>query len=285
MYAQVNGIKLYYEVSGNKEPVVMTLHGGPGIGDGGDNKKMFAPMEDDFSFIYFDQRGNGRSDDAPVHTYNHDQIIEDTEALRRHLGITRMALSGGSYGGMLAMEYALKYPANVSHMILRGTAASNALQRYAFENALAAELPGVDREMLENLFYGRMTSDDDLKDHFAKIYPLYAKTYTPEKARLLFERKQFRYLTHNAFFQTAFPAYDIRSRLREIQPPTLILAGRHDWITPLKFAQELEQGIPNSRLIIFEEAGHSINTDMPEKFRQVVWTFLKTADLSDPILA
>ncbi|MBN1357022.1 alpha/beta hydrolase [bacterium] len=275
MFARINGVQLYYEVSGKGIPVVMTLHGGPGIGDGGDNKRMFKLLEDEFTFVYFDQRGNGQSDDANPSTYTHRQIVEDTESLRRHLGIGRMALSGGSYGGMLAMEYALVYPDNLTHMILRGTAASSALQEYAFENALAAGLPGVSRSMLENLFYGHMKSDDDLKEHFARIYPLYSRKYTPGKARKLFEQKRFRHLTHNAFFQHAFPEYDIRARLKDIRVKTLIMTGRHDWITPLKFAGELRDGLPNARLEIFEDAGHSINADMPDQFREVIRSFLK----------
>lgn len=275
MYAVINGVRLYYEVHGNGELTVMTLHGGPGIGDGNDNRKMFKSLEDTFTFIYFDQRGNGRSDDADPFTYTHQQIVEDTETLRQYLGIGKMVLSGGSYGGILALEYALKYPNNLTHLILRGTAASNELQQYAFRNALQAELPGITNEMLENLFFGRMKSDDDLREHFALIYPLYSKKYSPEKARELFRRKRFRHKTHNAFFRYAFPRYDIRRQLHRITIPTLILAGRHDWITPLPFARELAQNIPNSRLVVFEEAGHSIYSDAPELFESTVRQFLK----------
>ncbi|HPQ38746.1 MAG TPA: alpha/beta hydrolase [bacterium] len=278
MEVELNGVRIYYEVEGQGTRTVMTLHGGPGIGDGNDNKGMFTPLHDEFRFVYFDQRGNGRSGDADPSTYTHEQIVEDTEALRIHLKLDSFSLSGGSYGGMLAMEYALKYPERVDRMILRGTAASSELQQYAFENALKSNLEGINESMLRNLFYGRMTSDDDLKLHFARIYPLYSKKYTPEKAAKLFERKQFRYQTHNAFFRHAFPSYDIRDQLQDIRAPTLILAGRHDWITPLKFARELAEGIPGARLEIFEEAGHSINADMPEKFREVVRRFLRGDD-------
>ncbi len=277
MFTEINGVKIHYEVAGDKPPVVMTLHGGPGIGDGGDNKNMFKFLEDEFTFVYFDQRGNGQSDDADTSTYTHDQMVEDTEALRKHLGIDKMVLSGGSYGGMLAMEYAIKYPEHLSGMFLRGTAASNELQKYALKNAMDSGLPGINQDMLFNLFYGRMSSDEDLKNHFARIYPLYSKKYTPEKARKLFERKRFRYLTHNAFFSREFPNYDIRHRLKDIQVNTLIMAGRDDWITPISFAQELADGIPLARLEIFENAGHSINADMPEKFREVVRKFIQSS--------
>lgn len=275
MFQQINGVRTHLEIVGEGQPTVITLHGGPGIGDGDDNKNMFKGLHDRFRFVYFDQRGNGRSDDADPCTYTHDQIVEDTETIRDFIGEDKVILSGGSYGGILAMEYALKYPDRVAGMILRGTAASSELQMYAFKNALQADLPGINEQMLRNLFFGHMQDDEDLKTHFSYIYPLYSKKYTPEKAKKLFERKQFRSKTHNAFFQHAFPRYDIRNRLGDIVAPTLILAGKHDWITPLRFAQELADGIPGAELVVFEEAGHSINSDMPEKFQRVVKEFLE----------
>lgn len=271
---KVNGTELYYEIAGEGK-TVLTMHGGPGIGDHGDNKKMFTRLEDEFKFVYYDQRGNGKSMHNDPSTYTHDVFVEDADQLRQALDLGTVALSGGSYGGILALEYALKYPGQISHMVLRGTAASFELQQAAFTNALASDLPGVNAEMLENLFYGRMKDDDDLRDHFAKIYPLYSKTYTPEKGKELFARKKFWAATHNAFFSEAFPNYDIRDRLHEITVPTLILAGRHDWITPLKFAQELADNIPSAELIIFENAGHSIHSDEPDKFYSVTREFLR----------
>jgi len=273
MWADINGTRLYVEEAGEGKPV-LTLHGGPGIGDLGDNKKMFEPMEGEYRFVYFDERGNGQSDDAPIETYTHEQYVADAEALRLHLDLGPIALSGGSYGGIIAMEYALRHPEPLTHMILRGTAASFELQDAALANALEAGLPGVDRDMLENLFFGRMKDDDDLKEHFAKILPLYSTKHDPDKVKALLARKRFRARTHNAFFRDAFPKYDIRDRLHEIEVPTLILAGKHDWITPLKFAEELADHLPNVKLVVFEDAGHSINSDQPEKFRAVTREFL-----------
>lgn len=278
MFIEINGTRLYVETAGEGEPV-LTLHGGPGIGDRGDNKKMFEPLEGSYRILYYDQRGNGRSDDAPEETYTHAQYVADAEALRAHFGLERMFLSGGSYGGIIGLEYALVHPERLRAMILRGTAASRALQDAALENALKADLPGVTREMLENLFFGRMKDDDDLREHFAKIFPLYTKKFDPEKMKEVFGRKRFRARTHNAFFQKAFPAYDIRDRLEEIETPTLILAGRHDWITPLRFAEELAAGLKNVKLVIFENAGHSIHSDDPENFRAQTRAFLENPDV------
>jgi len=275
VFATINGAKLYYEIAGQGEPV-LTLHGGPGIGDLGDNKKMFATLEDKFQFIYYDQRGNGQSEQCDPATYTHDQYVLDAEGLRSHLGLDRVAVSGGSYGGIIALEYALQFPSSIKCMVLRGTAASYALQQRAFENALERKLPEVTEELLESLFFGQMKDNDDLKDKFSKICPLYSLSYNPDKVKELIDRKLFFAETHNAFFTREFPRYDIRHRLGEIQPPTLIMAGRYDWITPIEFAEELAAGIPHSKLALFENAGHSIHSDEPEKFYQIVTDFLTT---------
>jgi proline iminopeptidase len=273
VYITINGAKLYVETAGEGMNV-LTLHGGPGIGDLGDNKKMFASLEDRYRFVYYDQRGNGKSEHVDPATYTHEQYVADAEELRTRLELGRPVLSGGSYGGIIALEYALRHPGNISRMILRGTAASHELQEAALTNALNAGLEGVDREMLEDLFYGRMRDDDDLAEHFMKILPLYSTSYTPEKGAELRERKKFWAATHNAFFQREFPKYDIRDRLGEIEVPVLILAGRQDWITPLRFAEEIFEGIPNARLVIFEKTGHSINSDDPENFRRATIEFI-----------
>ncbi|MBN2054270.1 alpha/beta fold hydrolase [bacterium] len=275
MFITVNNARIYYEIAGTGKNV-LTMHGGPGIGDHGDHKKMFQTMEDRFRFVYYDQRGNGQSEHCDPSTYTHDQNVEDAEALRKALDLGPVALSGGSYGGILALEYALKYPAGLKCMILRGTAASYELQDAAFTNALNSNLPGVTREILEDLFYGRMKSNDDLRDKFSMIYPLYSTTYNPEKLTKMLARKEFYAATHNAFFTTAFPNYDIRGRLSEIRTPTLILAGRHDWITPMKFARELADNMPNAYLEIFEQSGHSIHSDEPDKFYRVTEEFLNS---------
>ena len=273
MFAEVNGCKLYYEIAGSGRPV-LTMHGGPGIGDHQDNKKMFGDFEDLGQFIYYDMRGNGKSSHHPPETYTHEFFCQDAESLRQHLELGMVAIGGGSYGGILALEYALRYQRNVTRILLRGTAASYELQTAAIENALAKNLDGVDRPLLERLFYGQMKDDDDFRDHFAKIFPLYSTTYDPSRLKELLAKKVFHSATHNAVFRHEFPKYDIRERLHEIKVPVLIMAGRHDWITPATFAEELAELLPNAQLEIFEDSGHMLHRDEPERFKRVITDFL-----------
>src|SRR5205823_8034411 len=128
-----------------------------------------APLADELALITFDHRGCGRSDEAPEETYSHAQFAADADALRARLGYERIPVLGTSYGGFIAQEYALRYPDRLTHLILVDTAPSHDHHEAAKRNALAGDLPGIDREMLDRLFSGRVESDADFRRCFAAI--------------------------------------------------------------------------------------------------------------------
>ncbi|WP_158764052.1 prolyl aminopeptidase [Mycoplasma sp. NEAQ87857] len=111
---------LYYEVSGNPNgyPIIF-LHGGPGGNVNDKCRRFFDPNF--YKIILFDQRGCGKSKPfASLVNNTTNDIVEDVEKLRLHLNLDQVALFGGSWGTTVALLYAIKYPKNVSSMILRG---------------------------------------------------------------------------------------------------------------------------------------------------------------------
>lgn len=269
----VNGVTLVVESFGRGVPL-LTLHGGPGLsGRAGDVATFARYAEFGFHVVCYDQRGSGESEGRPP--YSHEQWVEDAEALRRHFGWGPMVVTGGSYGGHIALEYALRYPENVIALILRDTAASNAYQEQAIERALAAHLPGVDRDMLLRLFEGRVRDDEEFRRSYAAIQPLYTVSFDARKAEERLSAIRFRHETHNWAFSRNQPRFDLTPRLGEIRVPTLVLCGRHDWITPLAASEEIARGIPGARLVVFDESGHGPQNEEPEKFHRVVREFLR----------
>lgn len=116
----MNGEKLWYESEGKGPPLVL-ISGGPGA-----PHDIFHPwfsvLADRYRVIYFDAFGRGKSDRArSPKEYTFDRDVEDLEGLRKALGLSKMAVLGFSYGGMVAQAYALKYPGRVSHLILADT--------------------------------------------------------------------------------------------------------------------------------------------------------------------
>jgi proline-specific peptidase len=272
MWAEINGIRLFYEVRGSG-PAIMTLHGGPGISDHRSNLAAFGDLADSFTVVAYDHRGSGLSEGEPP--FSHEQWVADCEALRRHLGLGKVVMIGGSYGGFLTLEYALRYPENLAAVILRDTAASFKYDARATETALNSGLPGIDRESMRRFMEGYVIDNEDFKQLWLATQPLYTVAFDPEEARRKAESIRFRYQTHNYTFQHVFPGWDIVDRLKEIQVPVLVTVGRHDWITPVEASEELHRHLPDSELVIFEQSGHSPQFEEKAKYLATVRDFIR----------
>lgn len=266
----VNGVGLVYDDAGSGTAFV-TLHGGPGMGSRRGDWTTFQPLTDTYRLISYDQRGNGESDGGEP--YSHEQFVADLEALRQKLGLGKIVLLGGSYGGYIALEYALRHQENLHALILRDTAANNRYRDTSMDRALASGFP-MDEERLERLFAGRVGSDDDFRESFRMIQPLYNVTRDPEAEAARLEQIPFRFETHNWAFSRNQADYDITEKLKTVRTPTLVTVGRHDWITPLEASEELASALPNSELVVFEHSGHSPQLEETDRYLSVVRDFL-----------
>lgn len=275
MWAEVNGTRLHYDMVGSGPPL-LCLHGGPGMSSNQAYLRWLQPLADEFTIVAHDHRGCGRSDEAPDATYTHEQLVADADALRAHLGFERIALIGRSYGGFIAQEYALRHQDRLTHLILQDTAPSHQHHDQAKANALASNLPGIDRTMLERLFAGEVESNEDFRRCFAAIQPLYATTWDPEEGERRLNAIPWRYRTHNALFGRALPKYDLRARLPEIKVPTLVFCGRHDWITPLAESELIASLIPNARLVVFDHSGHDPMAEENDRYLAILRDFLRS---------
>ena len=267
---QVNGVSLAYDEAGSGVAFV-TLHGGPGMGSRKGDWNTFQPLTDTCRLISYDQRGNGESDGGEP--YSHEQFASDLEALRQELSLGKLILLGGSYGGYIALEYALRHQDNLHALILRDTAANNRYKDTSMQRALESDFP-VDKGRLERLFAGEVESNEDFSESFKMIQPLYTVTYDPAKDAERLAQIPFRFETHNYAFSRNQADFDITEALREVQTPTLITVGRHDWITPLEASEELAEVLPNSELVVFENSGHSPQLEETERYLNVVRDFL-----------
>ncbi len=267
---QVNGVNLTYDDAGTGVAFV-TLHGGPGMGSRKGDWTTFQPLTDSYRLISYDQRGNGDSDGGEP--YSHEQFVADLESLRQELGLGKIVLLGGSYGGYIALEYALRYQHNLHALVLRDTAANNRYQGTSMERSLASEFP-MDKERLERLFAGKVKSDDDFSESFAMIQPLYNVDYDPAEGAERLAQIPFRYETHNWAFSRNQADFDITEALRGVRTPVLVTVGRHDWITPLEASEELAAVLPNSELIVFDHSGHSPQLEETDRYLGVVRDFL-----------
>jgi proline iminopeptidase len=128
-FMSLRDVSLFVKTIGHGYPMVM-MHGGPGL----DHTTMlsFRPCADQFTLVFYDHRCNGRSMGAPVSSMMWENLTADAEALREALCFEKWAVLGQSFGGSVALEYALRYPERLSHLLLIDTCGD---MRWAQENA------------------------------------------------------------------------------------------------------------------------------------------------------
>lgn len=279
MKINVNDITLDVSVDGPGDaPVMIAHHGGPGIGSAVQVRPQFMPFSAVARVVTYDARGSGSSPLVPP--YTHRQWAADVDAVRAGLGVDKIIMCGHSYGGFIALEYALRYPGRVSGLILEDTAAqSGGLSSVAIDNALASSRVNIDQGTLERVMSGQCRDDEDLKTCFLAMLPLYDYQPRAEATSQALEECAFHADTHNWAFSRNQPEYDVVHQLSSIKCPTLVLVGRHDWITPVEAAEEIANGIPGAQLVVFEKSGHAPGVEEAARFQDAVRSFLADHDL------
>jgi proline iminopeptidase len=174
----------------------------------------------------------------------------------------------------MAMEYAIRYPDRVAALVLRDTAADNSHAALARQNALASDRVTIDMAKFDRIDEGRVRDDEDLKDCWREILPLYDFHYDPDATERKVQATPYRYEAHNYAFSKNLPGWDITPQLASIAVPTLVTVGRTDWITPVSCSETIVERIPDARLAIFEESGHSPQIEQAEEWTATVREFL-----------
>jgi proline iminopeptidase len=284
MRAPIRDTEIFFDIDGaglvaegpcmRERHTAMLVHGGPG-GDHSTLKARYGYMAQKMQLVYFDQRGQGRSARGDPARYTLEENVEDMEALRRYLGLGPIVSIGTSYGGMVVMAHAARYPEAVSHLIVIAAVAHSGYVERAKQ--IVAERGTPEQIALcEDLFAGRLDSAEKMRHYFEVMNSLYALRDDPALSKLGLARV---ILSPEALNRGQGPSgflrsTDLRPQLGSIRAPTLIIAGRHDWICPPEFSEEIHRLIPGSDLRIFEDSSHSISGDEPQKFADVIAGFL-----------
>ena len=260
------GFQTWYEIVGEREEPgrlpLLCLHGGPGSTHDG-LEPLRALAGQGRRVVFYDQLGSGDSDrpeDPALWTPN--TFLDQLRTVREALGLERLLLFGSSWGGMLALEYALTRPPGLEALVLNSTPAS--APRWAEETGrLAAELPpGLDEKEAAKEYWRR---------HVCRLEP------EPEplrRSRAKFGKQVYEAMWGpNEFTVTGtLKDWDVSARLGEIQIPTLITSGRHDECTPA-LVDVLHRGIAGSEWVLFEESAHMPHLEETERYLEVVGAF------------
>ena len=284
MFADVRGTRIFFDVDGVgvsfeggralERKTAFLIHGGPGVDHIG-MKAVHKGLETRMQLVFFDQRGHGRSAPGDPARYTLDETVEDMEALRRYLGLGPIVAIGASYGGMVAMAHAARYPDAVSHLVLSGTASHKGLLTRASEIVAERGTPA-QIAMLAELINGNLDTCDKLTEYFKVMGPLYSQSFDEVAFVKNVGRTSFNVeIARRAFAPGGHTqTFDLRDELKSITAATLILAGRHDFICAPEFSVELHRLIRGSTLKIFENSSHNIGADEPQRYLDAIAGFL-----------
>lgn len=258
-YAESDGVKIYYEIKGEGEPLVF-LHGF------GLNRKMWQYQIDYFSQKYMtiaiDARGHGKSD-SPVTDHAREHRVSDTLNVINHAKLDRVHLIGLSMGGGDALSLAIDHPDRLLSLTLAGTVAAGwkASKRYKDYSDIAKS-DGVDRARV--IFRKMVTSyyesrNKELKERLAAIVDEFNGIYWLDPMKGKYKVRDDLLLVHN------------------INTPTLIIIGQNDiFFRPL--AEKLTADIAGAGLEVIKDSGHMVNMEKPKEFNRVLESFLNSLD-------
>ena len=271
--------EIYWEESGNPDglPVVF-LHGGPGAGSAPNHRRFFDPAA--YCIVIFDQRGAGRSSPlGEIRENTTPLLIADMEQLRRHRGIERWLVFGGSWGSKLALAYAEAHPERCLGLFLRGIFLCRSQEidwflyglRAFFPEAwetFAAHIPADERADLLGAYHRRLMDPDPAVHRPAarawSVYEGSCSTLLPsretvdyfagEVVALGLARMEAHYFAHDIFLPDN-ALLDNVARIRHL--PAVIVQGRYDAVCPVVSAYELHQAWPEAEYVVVPDAGHS----------------------------
>lgn len=143
-YVAVDQGKLFYQSVGAGSTPIIVLHGGPGMLDSSSLMPQMLELAKNQQVIFYDQLGSGKSSETKMGTnyFTTTQFVKDLEALRRSLGFKKFIIVGHSWGGLLAMNYAIQHPEHVSGLILMSTAPADYKGQLAFANKVTEKYKG-----------------------------------------------------------------------------------------------------------------------------------------------
>ncbi len=274
----LNGVNIHYNIRG-KGPVLIAHSGGPGA-DARDWDD-FAGIDDFLTIVSIHPRGSGLSGPAAGDAYLLPDYAADVESLRVHLGLEKPMLMGWSHGGMVAQQYACTYPDAISKLILFDTSAyfgeflndvEASVQEFKdepwYEDSLAA---------LKSEWAGEYETDEDMGKLWQSEKKFYFSKFN-QRAQAYCERTKdslIKVAPLRVFNEKEAPTFDLRPSLKKIKVSTLVIVGRHDFITNVAMAEEMVKNIPHARMEIFEDSGHYGFVEEPEKFHRVVKAFVE----------
>jgi len=261
---KANKITINYEQQGSGEPLVLIPYL---TGDNACYTFQVADYAKHFTCISFDPRGTGESD-KPAGAHSTELYADDVSAFMRAIGIERAHVMGLSLGAATSLWLAAKYPEKVKTLSVHSAwTKTDLFIKTTIESwqILAHALGNVQDLVIKGIFPWCLTPDLFVKKpEYIESLATFVKS-RPVQPLEAFDQQVQAVLTH-----------DVESQLNKISAPTLITFGRYDLITSVRFAEPLRSKIPNTEMIVFEDASHTPIYEKVDEFNQRTIAFLES---------
>jgi proline iminopeptidase len=284
---RVGTASLYAREIGRGQPLIV-LHGGPDF-DHGYLLPDLDRLADAFRLIYYDQRGRGKSaDDLRAEDVTMASDVDDLDKIRQHFQLASTGLLGHSWGTVLALEYALRHPDRVSHLILMNPAPASAADLVVFRQFYLQKL-GADMDRQGAILKSRAYQEGDpetvaarYRIHFTPALTRaqdYEKLMATMKAGFISQGKdgivKARAVEERLMQDTwELKGYDLMPKLAALRMPALVIWGDHDFI-PVEIATHIARAIPGARLVTLKDCGHFAYLECPSDVRTAFDDFFR----------
>lgn len=274
----VNGTNLYIKEIGTGSPIIV-VHGGPGL-----NHSYFLPHLNSLAkkhrLIFYDQRACGNSSGNLDSTQmNLHLFVEDIEAIRNNLNLDKISILAHSWGGLVAMKYAVKYSKNINSLILSNSVSPKFGEFEKETNQrLKVRIPKEDSILRSEILKSAEFKSGNL-EAYTRLFklsfkPSFYNSTSHEKMQLILpsdflsKRKVLFYMSKE------LSAYDFYEDLKNISCSTLVIHGDYDGM-PLELSEKIQKNITNSKLVIIKNAGHFPFIDKTKHYIDAITKFLK----------
>ena len=282
----VDAVKIWYCVVGDG-PTLVVQGGGWGTGSAY-LQETVKPLERHFRVVYYDTRGSGRSSrPAMASQVSVGHMVQELEDLGSHLDLSNFALLGHSHGAYIALNYALRHCEYLSSLILIApqVGVRELLEDVNRNLANLMEIPKYKEAALSWRPKIEPKNDKEFSDWLRKVFPLYF--HDPEIGMESWDRMKLDLIARDTgrAVNVSNLRYAVRGRLGEIKIPSLILVGRHDFITSPKQSQMIMNDIKDSQMIVCEKSGHFPWLEEPELVFESIqrFVFKNTVRLSSSV--
>lgn len=282
----INGINHWFRILGaGKSAVPMVfVHGGPGGSSYQFEQTAARDLARDFTVIVYDQRGCGRSAMPANDDFSVASLASDLNGLRQEIGAEKIGLLGSSFGGEVALQYALEHPNHVKYLVLEGPSNGDhfTLMEMQYRNFVEIA-PSEVRRNLRRIW----SEERPLPDRYFKMW---AAIDTPTANRFIFHHLENADLVRRIWDSQKWESNQkmadavwshppsqpyLYQRARTLKLPVFIGVGKFDYNTGIPLSKKIHEALPSSKLVVFNQSGHFPDVEEADLFRKEVSDFIR----------